>query len=56
MENGRPIADTLDIANKFNNCFTNIGPSLSKKINLLQNKTYENYLLHKHTTKFNFIL
>jgi hypothetical protein len=53
-ENGIPITDTLDIANKFNNFFINIGPSLSKKINMPQNKTYKDYLLHKYTTKLKF--
>ncbi len=47
MENGIPIIDTLDIANKFNTFFTNISPSLSKNINMPQNKTYKDYLLHK---------
>ncbi len=56
MENGIPITDTLDIANKLNTFFffTNIGPSLSKKINMAQNETYKNYLLHKNTTKLKF--
>ncbi len=55
IENGTPVADTLNIANQFNTFFfTNISPSLSKKINMPQNKTYKDYLLNKYTTKLKF--
>ncbi len=54
IEDGTLITDRLDIADKFNNFLTNIGPSLSKKINMPQNKTHKDYLLHKYSTILKF--
>ena len=34
MGNDKEICDKQDIANGFNNCFTNVGPNLAKQITL----------------------
>lgn len=43
-----------DIANKFNEFFTGIGPKLSSKINCPANKSYKSYLKRHITTNFAF--
>ena len=48
--NGKLVNDKLDIANNFNNFFTNIGPNLASKIS----KTNANYnqFFERHFSKF----
>ena len=43
-DNGSMIADRVNIANKFNVFFTNIGEKIAKGINYDGNKNYVNYL------------
>jgi hypothetical protein len=46
IENNSPnsITDPIEIANKFNNCFVNLGPKLANKIRNSSNNTFEKYL------------
>ena len=48
------ISDKKDIANKFNEFFTNIGKNLADKINDVPNKHFSDYLVSKPNTKFEF--
>ena len=48
------ITDKVNIANKFNLFFTNIGTHLSNKINLPTNKSFNDYLKNKYNLKFTF--
>ena len=36
MGNDKDICETQDIANEFNNCFTNVGPKLQNKLLFLK--------------------
>ncbi len=53
-EDGRPISDKLEIANKFNLYFTKIGSNLSEKIVIPQNKNFRDYMKKTQTTHFTF--
>ena len=53
-DNGNIITDKLEIANKFNAFFADIGPKLAQEIIMPENKHYKNYLTHKFSTKFHF--
>ena len=49
------ITDLKDIANSFNEYFSNIGPSLSEKIDMSGNTmTYSDYLTNPFHSKFSF--
>ena len=50
------ITDLKDIANSFNEYFSNIGPSLSEKIDMSGNTmTYSDYLTIPAHSRFSFI-
>ena len=51
---GKILTEKKDIANKFNNFFTNIGPSLASKIPATGNKTYKAFLNTPCTHNFTF--
>ena len=51
---GKILTEKKDIANKFNNFFTNIGPSLASKISATGNKTYKAFLNTSCTHNFTF--
>jgi hypothetical protein len=48
------ITDKLEIANKFNTFFTNIGLNLANKIKMPDNTNFKDYLKEKYTAEFNF--
>ena len=50
------VIQSADMANKFNNFFINIGPSLSNDIRLDRNHNYEKYLNRHIFTSFHFEL
>ena len=50
--NGIAITNKLDIANAFNNYFTNIGDELAKGINYSGTKGFTHYLRNRHNNKF----
>ena len=51
----KTITDLKDIANSFNEYFSNIGPSLSEKIDMSGNDmTYNNYLTNPVHSRFSF--
>ena len=52
--NNVTVKDTQTIANKFNEYFTNIGPSLASKINPPANKSFKDYLINPPISDFNF--
>ena len=54
LDNDRIITDDKDIANCFNNFFTNIGPNLAQDIPSPPNKAYTDFLKDKITHSFNF--
>ena len=54
--NGRQITDQKTIVEQFNNFFINIGPSLSNKIEIPRNLSYQKYLTGQILTSFNFKL
>ena len=45
--NGVKIMDKIEIANKFNQYFTNIGPDLANNISHSSEKEVDDFLLHK---------
>ena len=51
-DDGSMIADRVNIANKFNVFFTNIGEKIAKGINYDGNKNYDNYLNKRDTFIF----
>ena len=57
-QNGRKdeniINDKVEIAHKFNNCFTNIGPNLANTININTDKTHQFYMNSKTLINFEF--
>ena len=51
----KTITDLKDIANSFNEYFSNIGPSLSEKMDMSGNTmTYSDYLTNPVSSKFSF--
>jgi hypothetical protein len=52
--NGNYISDAVQIANHFNQYFTNIGPELANKINIPEGKSYLDYLDIPIHSKFTF--
>ena len=54
IDKGRIIKDDVEIAECFNNFFTNIGPELAKEIKCNSNKTYKSYLKDKINSSFDF--
>ena len=53
-KDGKILTEKKDIANKFNNFFTNIGPSLASTISATGNKTYKAFLNTPCTHNFTF--
>ncbi len=53
-DDGRPIRDKLEIADKFNLYFTKIGLNLAEKIVIPQNKNFIDYMKKTQTTHFTF--
>ena len=56
LDDGSVIADRVNIANKCNVFFTNIGEKIAKGINYYGNKNYGNYLnkeIHSYFTLMN---
>ena len=51
---GKILKEDQDIANNFNDFFTNIGPILARDIKTPANKSYKDYLKEKITSNFNF--
>ena len=56
LSGGNILTQAVDMANKFNNFFINIGPLLSKDIRLDRNHNYEKYLNRHIFTSFHFEL
>ena len=56
LSEGNILTQSVDMANKFNNFFINIGPSLSKDIRRDRNHNYEKYLNRHIFTSFHFEL
>ena len=54
-DNGSMIADRVNIANKLNVFFTNIGEKIAKGINYDSNKNYGNYLNKEIHSSFTFM-
>ena len=50
------VTDKLEIANKFNLYFTNIGPNLAKDIHITTTKNFASYLIKvdENINQFNF--
>jgi hypothetical protein len=53
-DNESIITNKVEIANKFNDFFTNIGPNLAEKIIMPNNKNFKNYLTLKYNHNFQF--
>ena len=51
---GKIVSDDQDIAEAFNNFFTNIGPTLSNAIEVPPNKSYKDFLKDKIYATFHF--
>ena len=51
---GTEVSDKLDIANKFNSFFTNIGTELANKITYSGNKTFRDYLTENANANLSF--
>lgn len=43
----QPIHETINIANMFNNYYTELGPKLEAQINFPANKTFLDYLVNR---------
>ena len=56
LDNGRPVTDQLEIANKFNDFFIDIGPSLTKNMPTTRNHNYGKYLTSNILSSFQFDL
>ena len=54
IDNDTKITDKKDIANKFNNYFTNIGQSITQGIKYKGSKKYSYYLNKNITSTFTF--
>jgi exonuclease III len=54
MVNGKQITKLIEIANKFNEFFVNIGPKLSSSINIDGKKNYSSYLTKHISSHFKF--
>ena len=54
LENDKILTENKDIANCFNNFFSQIGPKLAKSIKSPPNKSYKDYLTQKITSTFSF--
>ena len=54
MDGTKVITDKLEIANKFNLFFTNIGPNLANKINIPSNINHKRYLKSPTNTSLRF--
>ena len=54
IDNDTKITDKKDIANKFNNYFTNIGQSITQGIKYKGSKKYSYYLNKNVTSTFTF--
>ena len=52
--NGVKIMDKIEIANKFNQYFTNIGPDLANNISHSSEKEVDDFLLHKPKCELKF--
>lgn len=50
------VTGKLEIANRFNNYFTNIGPKLSQLITMPTNKNFQSYLNNRCTHNFSFTM
>lgn len=55
LVNGNYISENLEIANNFNQYFTNIGPSLANNIRTSCESTFKDYLNDRHSSNFEFI-
>ena len=53
-ENGTDITDNINIANKFNTFFTNVGQKIAKDIQYDGNKNYSYYLNKQINSTFTF--
>ena len=54
LDNGRRVTDQLEIANKFNDFFINIGPSLTKNMPTTWNHNYGKYRTGNILSSFQF--
>ena len=54
LDNNKVITENIDIANCFNNFFSNIGPALANAISSPPNKSFRDYLTPSITSSFNF--
>ena len=54
IDNGRIVKDDKEIAEAFNNFFTNIGPILAKDIKPTTSQTYKSFLTEKIQSNFDF--
>ena len=56
IKNNKNVENSKEIADAFNEYFVNIGPTLSKQISDVKEKSYKTFLLNKVSTSFNFEL
>ena len=56
IKNGKRIRDPKKIVETFNNFFMNIGPNLTKNMEMNQNKHFLNFLNQNILTSFSFTL
>ena len=56
MKDGKRIRDPTKIVETFNNFFINIGPNLTKNMEMNQNKHFLKFLNQSILTSFNFNL
>ena len=54
LDNDKILTENTDIANCFNNFFSQIGPKLAKSIKSPPNKSYKDYLTQNITSTFSF--
>ena len=54
MDNEEIITDKIDIVNRFNKFYAEIGPQLAKKIIMPKNKSFKDYMTYKFNVNFKF--
>ncbi len=53
-DGNKQITDKLEIANRFNAFFTNVGTNLAKKLVNKGNKIFTDFLVHRYTSQLKF--
>merc|ERR1712208_61586 len=54
LDNDKILTENIDIANCFNNFFSQIGPTLAQSIKSPPNKSFKDYLTSNITSSFSF--